>query len=992
MALAGAGERDKNMERAAAALERLLLPGTPEDIRANYKSLAERARTHAFDLLEEDIVVLDTETTGLSFKDCELIEISAARISGREAVERFETFVDPGGPIPPEIQRLTGIRDIDVASAPTPEEAVSALADFVGGSPVLAHNATFDRTFIEGVRGGSEVSDTWIDTLALSRIALPRLSSHRLSDMAEAFGCDSVTHRAGDDVDALCGMWRIILLGLSDLPAGLLGKLSEMHPEVEWPFRPVIAHLAAERGPEPFSLKALRHGLVSREETHQRADAAESDEELVAPTPEVIRDEFTPAGVVGHMYENYETRPEQVSMALEVRDALATSTHRTIEAGTGVGKSIAYLLPEVLFAQRNNVTVGIATKTNALTDQLVSHELPALARALPKGLTFHSLKGYEHYPCLHRLDRAAVEDLPLELARNDGRSDNAIAGDMLTAIAVTYAYACQSPDGDLDALGIRWRYVPRQMLTTTPNECLRTRCPYFPNECLVHGARRRAASGDVVVTNHSLLLRNVAAEGKILPPIRHWVIDEAHSFESEARRQWAHEVSGDAARAAFELLGGTKSGALHTVMTFASVSKLEGATLVQGLLTKTAASVARAAVSTADLFMAVHELGTLARGDGGYDMVTLWIDDKVRETSQWGAVAEAGSAAVAHLDEAAKNLGEVEEKLAEVAPQLAADLTESGRFVSELLESLRLILGGEDQTYVYSAELYRSKRRIGAEKLLAEKLDVGADLAQNWLPEMKSVVFTSATMAVRDDFSHFDHAVGLDRLPASMHKDVRLDSSLDYDQSMSVIVTKEMPAPNDSNYLDALVELLYSVHRSMDGSVLTLFTNRRDMERVYAALEPRLTKVGLALVCQERGSSPRRLRQQFLAEKRTSLLALRSFWEGFDATGDTLRCVVIPKLPFASPNDPIVRERDLREDRAWWRYSLPEAVISVKQAAGRLIRTSSDCGVLVLADSRVVQKRYGRAFTGSLPSKSVTTLETQNVGRYIEMWRSTHER
>ena len=234
MALASAGGREENTERAAAALERLLLPGTPEDIRANYLNLAERARTHGFDLLEEDIVVLDTETTGLSFKDCELIEISAARLSGREAVDRFETFVDPGRPIPPEIQRLTGIRDIDVAGAPSPVEAVRALADFVGGSPVLAHNATFDRTFIESVRGGSEVSDTWIDTLALSRIALPRLSSHRLSDMAEAFGCDSVTHRAGDDVDALCGMWRIILLGLSDLPAGLLGRLSEMHPEVEW--------------------------------------------------------------------------------------------------------------------------------------------------------------------------------------------------------------------------------------------------------------------------------------------------------------------------------------------------------------------------------------------------------------------------------------------------------------------------------------------------------------------------------------------------------------------------------------------------------------------------------------------------------------------------------------------------------------------------------------------------------------------------------------
>ena len=288
MSLANAGGREENTERAAAALERLLLPGTPEDVRANYQSLAERARTHGFDLLEEDIVVLDTETTGLSFKDCELIEISAARLSGREVTERFETFGDPGRPIPPEIQRLTGIRDIDVAGAPSPQDAVRALADFVGGAPVLAHNATFDRTFIEGVRGGAEVSDTWIDTLALSRIALPRLSSHRLSDMAEAFGCGSVTHRAGDDVDALCGMWRIILLGLSDLPAGLLGRLSEMHPEAEWPFRPVLAHLAAERGPEPFSLKALRHGIVAREEARPRADAAESDEALVAPSPEEI--------------------------------------------------------------------------------------------------------------------------------------------------------------------------------------------------------------------------------------------------------------------------------------------------------------------------------------------------------------------------------------------------------------------------------------------------------------------------------------------------------------------------------------------------------------------------------------------------------------------------------------------------------------------------------------------------------------------------------
>ena len=972
---------------APVSLADLLLPGTPEGVRTAYESLSSRALVHSFGPLEEEIVVLDTETTGLSFKDCDLIEISAALLSGREVIDRFETFVHPGGLIPPEITRLTGISNADVADAPDAREAVAALAEFVGGRPVLAHNATFDRTFIEGVPGGSEVTDTWVDTLALSRIALPRLSSHRLADMAQAFGCASVTHRAGDDVDALSGMWRILLLALSDLPQGLLALLARMHPEVEWPFRVIISFLAGDEAPTAFSLKAHRAGLVG-EKGEQRPDAMEMDC-LNAPTAQEIREAFGESGVVSRMYEHMETRPEQLDMALEVRDALATSTHRAIEAGTGVGKSVAYLLPEVLFAQMNNITVGIATKTNALTDQLVSHELPALAAALPGGLTFTSLKGYDHYPCLHRLDRAAAEELPLAVANHDGRSDNAVACDMLTAIAVTYAFACQSPEGDLDALGIRWRYVPRQMLTTSSGECLRGRCPYFPNECLLHGARRRAASGGVVVTNHSLLLRDVDAEGRILPPIRHWVVDEAHGFEAEARRQWAVEVSGEEARGAFELLGGTRTGAIHAAMV--QVMPHEGASLAIGLLTKAAAAVSRASVAVADLFVAVHGLGEIARGEGGYDLVTLWIDEKVRQSSEWGAVSEAAGVSRDTLDEAVRAIADAVQALAADLPQVSASLAESARFLKDLLAGITLIDEGTDDRYVYSAQLTRSRRRISAERLVAEKIDVGADLAERWLPETKSVIFTSATMAVGDDFSHFERGVGLSGLPEAAKRDVRLSSSFDYDAHMSVVVARDLPAPNERGYVDALVDLLFDVHVAMGGSVLTLFTNRRDMERVFEALRPRLAEAGLDVACQERGSSPRRLRTRFLSEKSLSLMALRSFWEGFDAAGDTLRCVVIPKLPFASPNDPLVRERDAREERAWWRYSLPEAVISVKQAAGRLIRSASDTGVLVLADSRVVNKGYGRLFVNSLPSANVSRLESANVGRYISMWRASHE-
>ncbi len=972
----------------ACMLDDMLLPGTPPSIRAAYASLAERARTASFDELETDVVVLDTETTGLSHKECELIEICAAKLSGGGEVARFHSFVNPSRPIPAEIKALTGIRDLDVAGAPSPKEAVAALGEFVGGFPVIAHNASFDRTFIESVPGGAAVSGIWIDSLALSRIALPRLSTHRLADLAALFGCDSVTHRADDDVDALAGIWRILLTALSDFPQAFLAKLAALHTEVNWPYRSIFSALSRQADPRDFSLKEHRQQLIEKLDIVPRRDAAEVEGPVKLPSRAEIDEEFQAKGSVGRMYAAYERRPEQLAMAREVRDAIATSTHRALEAGTGVGKSIAYLLPEVLFAKQNDVTVGIATKTNALTDQLVSHELPALSRVLPGGVSFFSLKGYDHYPCLARVERACSEDLPLSLVPSDGRSDNAVAVDMLNALAVTLAFSCQSPEGDLDALGIRWRYVPRPLLTCTPYECQKARCPFYPHACFVHGARRRAASADVVVTNHSLLLRNVMADGRVLPPIRHWVIDEAHGFEAEARRQWAREVAGQDARTAFELLGGVQTGAIHTALSHAA--HLEAANPAIRVLSQAAAAVSRASLAMGDFFVVLHDLADAARDQGDYETVTLWIDERVRQTPEWAAILEEGEVSAERLDEASRALADAVALLADLDQQEAANLADAAAFLGELHASLRLICLGEDESYVYSAQLSRSRRRIGFESLLAEKIDVGDELAARWLMEMKSIVFTSATMAIGESFEHFEHAVGLDRLEIGSHSARQLDSSFDFNDAMSVIVCRDLPVPGMPAYAERLADALFDVHVAMGGSVLTLFTNRREMGRVYNLLAPRLAAAGLALVQQEKGASPRRLRERFMAEKELSLFALKAFWEGFDATGDTLRCVVIPRLPFSSPTDPLAGERGLRDRNAWAKYALPDAVLEVKQAAGRLIRSATDSGVLVLADSRLLSKSYGKVFLRSLPSQNISILEVSSIKRYIEMWRRSH--
>lgn len=964
------------------AMAAAVLPGTPQQVIDAYATLAARAETRSFGLIEDDVVVLDTETTGLSHRENELIEIAAARLRGREIVDRFDTFVKPSGLIPAEITELTSITNVDVAHAPSAEGAVAALTEFVGGAPVIAHNAAFDRGFIEAVSGGSEVSDIWIDSLALSRIALPRLSSHKLASMAELFGCASVSHRANADVEALCGVWRILLCGLDDLPLGLMRRLADMHPDIPWSYRPIFSFLAGSHPDAVFSLVSARHDILAADSSSAAGSSARIDADelpgLNLPSREEVEACFEPDGLVNRMYPGYEPRMEQVQMAAEVRDALATSSHRVIEAGTGVGKSIAYLVPFAQAAKRNNITVGIATKSNNLADQLMYHELPRLAREIEGGLTYCALKGYDHYPCLRKLER---------LARASEVHTTRDPADTLTAIAVIYAYACQSPAGDLDGLGIRWRSVRKADLTTSSRECARRLCPFYPDKCMVHGSRRRAARADVVVTNHSLLFRNVAADGKILPPIRHWVVDEAHSIEGEARRQWAVTVSADESRSIFERLGGARIGSLGRITRDLAAS--DAATLFMGLTAKATSSTQRASLAMADLFDAVRDLARSARSDSGYDTANMWIGREVRESAAWGVFAEVANTAIDALDEASKNLASLVETVAEEKPELVADVADGQRRLKELHDGLKLVVEGTNDRYVYSCQVNR-RIKAGGESLSAERLDIGEALAENWLPEMHTAIFASATMTVSGSFDHFTHAVGLDRLGRESFQTLHLDSSYDFERNMAVVVAGDIPDPrNRAAYLDALENLLVDVHMAMGGSTLTLFTNRRDMEELFDRVSPRLSKEGLALDCQKKNTSAKILRDRFLSDETSSLFALKAFWEGFDAAGDTLRCVVIPKLPFSSPTDPLSCERGVREDRAWARYSLPEAVLEVKQAAGRLIRTSTDAGVLVLADSRLVTKGYGKKFLSSLPA-AYQRIESPQVGRYLELWRASH--
>lgn len=981
-------------------LEELIAYGTPEAIKKQYQTLASEAKTRSFGLLEEDLVILDTETTGLSFKDDSLIEIAAVRISGREVIDTFQTFVHPPKPIPAEITELTAISNADVTNAPKPEEAIAALTEFVSGSPIVAHNATFDKTFVEKVPGGSSVSDVWIDSLALSRIALPRLKSHALSVMAEAFDLMGVSHRAMDDVEALVGLWRVLLVALSKLEPGLLSTFAHMHKEVTWPYRFIFSHLHAEvsgtqdtSSKTPFSFQRAREQILNADAAEPKKGMRSKESELVKVDKEETRRAFAAGGTVSLLYDEFEPRQEQIEMSDAVLHALNDQEFLALEAGTGVGKSIGYLLPLSLYAQRNNVTCGVATKSIALTDQLVQKELPALSDALtrthphqfPEGLRFASLKGYEHYPCLRRVERGLTAALPLEFVEN---SINIAAVDQLNALAVIMTNACQAPEGDLDGLGIRWRNVPREFVSCSAEECERKACPYFLSGCPLHGARRRAAAADIVITNHALLLRDIASEGNILPPISQWVIDESHSFADEARRQWAREASAATLRSVFEHLGGLRTGFIHALLV--QLKGAEADAPIKGLLTKAAREVQPAIIASSDFFDHVANL-LQASDKSAYSEVNLWLGPELRETKAWKGIAEIGETLHAHLETLIKTLGEADKMLSETLEHPAAGLGDSVRVLREQRDALALVLAGDSTDYAYSLRGKTGKGQRGAEKLIALPVDVAQALVDDFYAKELSVIYCSATIALGESFAHFDREVGLDLLPPEMVRHVLLSSPFDLENQMAVLFTNDMPAHTDGGYHEKLARLLFDIHVAMDGSVLTLFTNRRDMEATYRILEPMLSAQGLELQQQSQREAAWRIQKRFVANKKMSLFALKSFWEGIDARGETLRCVVIPKIAFANPNDPLVQERREHDPNSWRKYCLPEAQLHVKQAAGRLIRSASDTGILIISDARIFTKQYGKQFRTSVPCTAQHDLSCDAIGDFITTWRSSHE-
>ncbi len=987
-----------------SSLETYIYETAPARVHERYAALAAYAARADFGELD-DVVVIDTETTGVSFSHDELTQIAAAHLVRGEIKDWFVTFVNPGKPIPEEIAHLTHISDTDVADAPSPQEALAQLSNFVGTSDLVAHNAAFDKAFCtKHPEGAALAENIWIDSLDLGRIGLPRLRSHRLIDIVRAFDAPLSTHRADADVEALCAVYRILLAAVAHMPAPLVATIADLTSIEDWPTARVFqyfANLESTNDVPPFSMRSMRQNTLDQLQGEPRFDAAAlaQDGPLDFPSSEEIEAAFAPDGVADAMYNNFEARTEQVEMAKLVAASFERSENLVVEAGTGVGKSLAYLVPAALTAQKNKIGVGVATKTNALLDQLIQRELPLLQEAMGE-LSFASLKGFSHYPCLRNIER---------LLEGGVRTVNVQGKDISQApsLAALLSFVEQSDYDDIDALKIDYRALPRYLVTTSSKDCLRRKCPFFGTSCFVHGARKHAESADIVVTNQSLLFCDLAAEGGLLPPLRYWVVDEAHNAEDEARR--AFSIGLDAAeirslanrvsaieptrnlftRAERQLVGKVEAteAQARTYMgdaDFAEQAQLghsTGDTLAFALCAKAKKEGSAFAQAAEEFCTHIHDLLFFEEQGNGraYDRVELWVNDDVRGSYSFGNLA---SLARVMCDAAERLIKEGQELVAfmEEVPGAAhaqRDIASAVLTLKEIINACELILFNSSSAYAYTAHLVR--KGPGSEGLEAQLLFVGETLNETLFANTHSVVFTSATIAVAQSFDNFTDALGLGATEFSNVRTAQLDSSYDFNTNMTIYVANDLPEPNAPSYLSALEQLLCGIHRAQHGSVLSLFTNRRDMEKCYDTVRAALATEDLRIVCQKWGVSTKGLRDEFLADEQLSLFALKSFWEGFDAPGATLKTVVIPKLPFAKPTDPLSCERSLNDPQAWAHFVLPAAVLETKQAAGRLIRSSTDTGSLVLADVRLVSKNYGKTFLNSLPSNNIHIMSSAEI-------------
>lgn len=925
------------------------------------------------------MVALDLETTGLDPQRDAIIEVGAVKFQGRRVLGTYASLVNPYRPIPPFVERLTGIASQDVANAPPFSTVAGELADFVGELPIVGHSVQFDLAFLE--RNGLRFRAPSYDTLELAGILKPK-GEYALAALAREFGVvNPRPHRGLADA----GTAHLLLMGLVEVALALdpavVEELHRLASVAGTPVRHLWRGVAAEQSRSAPRVSTLPPGGLDLAALQRRMDRAEADEAVSTAPRKAAFDEaemaalLNPGGAASAVLSGYEERAEQGRMLQAVARTLEHGGQLMVEAGTGVGKSLAYLLPAAFFAAREGKRVVISTNTIGLQEQLITKDLPAVVRIMAAasrdmpgstGLRFAQLKGRSNYLCMRRWGAL--------------RSSMTLSGDEAKVLGKLAVWLQGTASGDRNELRLPRGEAPvwERLSAQGAKGCPATGVP-----CFLESARSKAEQADIVVVNHALLLADLALGGGLIPEYDHVIVDEAHHIEAEATRQFGFAVTQDDVEAHLDTLGGPRGLATVAVgsMARAAPELTARRQVAERAAQRLSEQVAQARQKAGELFARMVDfLHTQSEGTL-QGRSSLRLSHGTRAQPDWGKLEVAQETVGRTLRSAATAAGELGIALegleggevAQVRSELAAQVEMSGELVSRLEE---FILQPSREAVYWLEEDAAGNLRLNRAPLRVEAL-----LKQHLFDKKRSVVLTSATLSAAGSLAPMKALLGV---PDA--EELVLGSPFDYPRLALVCAPPDMPEPSSPRYEQALVQALAELARAAQGRTMALFTSYASLRAVATQVRGPLEAEGIRVLAQSVDGSAAQLLERFQADPKALLLGAASFWEGVDLVGDQLQVLVLVRLPFAVPTDPVFAARSETFDDPFSEYALPQAILRFRQGFGRLIRSSSDRGAVAVLDSRFLSRAYGQAFRASLPPARIVTPPLAELGGVVRAW------
>ena len=926
------------------------------------------------------IVAVDIETTGLNAQDDSIIEIGAVKFNGRRVEDTWTTLVNPRRPIPGFITQLTGISNNMVRQAPILSEIIGELVAFAGNAPILGHNVSFDLTFLR--QAGALRENISIDTYELAAVLMPTASRYNLSALAQQLGVLlPATHRALDDAKATHGVYIELLEKAYELPLDLLAELVRMGEPLDWQANWTLQQVMRQRAKEPVQAKKAHGGTqgplfekpVEDDSLRVGAEVGEIHLDI-----EEIVSILAPGGAFAKYFNEYEYRPQQVDMLRNVAKALSNSQHLLVEAGTGTGKSFAYLIPAAYWALQNNTRVVVSTNTINLQDQLINKDIPDLCAALNLPLRAAVLKGRSNYLCPRRL-----------AAMRHRKPENAHEMRVLGKVLV---WLLESRTGDRTEINLNgpieravWSRLSAEDEGCRLEVCLKRtggRCPFYR-------AKLAAEDAHILVVNHALLLADTATGNRVLPAYDYLIVDEAHHLESASTNAMSFKVRAVDITRLIRELGGPKTGLLGRFLNLCEglLKPAQMAALTQ-LVQKASDLSFRLDSQMGQYYQALDAyleeqrdgkpLGTYPQQDRilpSTRTLPIWVDVEIG----WEQANETLKVLMGILRDLRTPMRELADQENEEAEDMWGSIGNMFTRLMEIQFNVHGLTTEPDPNMIYWAEIHPQYKEIS---LNAAPLHIGQMMEKYLWFQKQSVILTSATLTTNNEFDYLRH-----RLNAEDANELVVGSPFDYETSALVYIATDVPEPSDYNGHQRSVEAaITSVARASGGRMLALFTSYSQLQRTSDRISSILAQDDIMVYEQGEGASPNMLLETFRESERAVLLGTRNFWEGVDVPGDALSVLVIVKLPFDVPSDPIVAARSETFEDPFYQYALPQAILRFRQGFGRLIRTQTDRGVVVVLDKRVLTKKYGRLFMESLPDCTFRQGVLGDLPKLTERW------